>query len=326
MELTDSSGRRINYLRLSVTDSCNFRCRYCMPANGVPRLAHSDILRYEELELIARTAVGLGIEKIRVTGGEPLVRKGVVDFLSTLAAIPGLKRLVLTTNGSHLVELAGELRCAGVESLNISIDSLRPATFARITRGGELKQVLAGLAAAEEAGFPFLKINVVVMRGVNDEELFDFVDLVRERPFHVRFIEYMPVTEEPGWQALSVSGSEILKRLSACFRIEPMEKETLAGPARNYRVEGSVGSIGIITPVSSHFCSDCNRIRVTSTGMAKGCLFSGTVTDLRFFLKRGGESELAAALRRVVGCKPVQHVLSGEGSDHVAFTMAEVGG
>ena len=189
--MIDTYGRKINYLRLSVTDRCNLRCRYCMPEDGIPLLPQGGILSYEELYLVSRTAVSLGIEKIRVTGGEPLIRKGILDFLSRLAGIPGLRQLVLTTNGLLLNEMAGRLKAAGVQRLNISIDSLVPENFRRITRGGEVSRVLSGIAAAEAAGFP-IKLNMVVMRGVNDHEVVDFAALTLDKPFAVRFIEFMP--------------------------------------------------------------------------------------------------------------------------------------
>ena len=192
MILTDPQGRRINYLRLSVTDRCNLRCSACMPPEGIPRLLHEDILSYEDLHRIASQAIALGFEKIRITGGEPLVRKGVVGFLQKLATIPGLSELVLTTNGLLLREMAAELRQAGVQRLNVSLDSLNPETFARITRGGDLKQVLDGLEAAEQAGFSPLKLNVVVLRGMNDDEILDFVTLALNKALTVRLSSTCP--------------------------------------------------------------------------------------------------------------------------------------
>jgi GTP 3',8-cyclase len=325
MGLTDTFGRRINYLRLSVTDRCNMRCLYCMPAEGVPLLSHSDILSYEELLLIARTAVATGIEKIRVTGGEPLVRKGIVPFLERLAAIPGLRQLVLTTNGLFLDEMAESLHSAGVQRLNISLDSLRPEPFAGITRGGDLNRVLAGIAAAERAGFP-LKINMVVMRGINDEELLDFAALTLDRPLTVRFIEYMPAIRSDNWQALAVPGEEILARIGGRFSFTSQEREGLAGPARTYRIAGAAGTIGVITPVTGHFCGECNRIRVTAAGFARSCLFADTGLDLRPFLANGDEAGLAAALRAIVACKPGRHFLGDEEEHHTPFAMAAIGG
>jgi cyclic pyranopterin phosphate synthase len=201
MALVDSFGRKINYLRLSVTDLCNLRCRYCMPEKPLRSRTRGGILAYEDLHRVASACVSLGVEKIRVTGGEPLRRERIIGFLEKIAAIPGLKRLVVTTNGVLLSNMAQALRDAGVESLNISLDSLQPEVFSRITRGGDVRSVMKGIDAARKAGFPFIKINVVVMRGVNDEEIFDFARMSIERP-QVRFIEYMPIVPEPGWRSV----------------------------------------------------------------------------------------------------------------------------
>lgn len=326
MKLIDSHGRRINYLRLSVTDRCNLRCRYCMPAGGVDKLSHGDILSYEDLYRIARSAVAAGIEKIRVTGGEPLVRKGIVPFLARLAAIPGLRELVLTTNGLLLPEMAGDLRRAGVQRLNISLDSFRPDTFRAITRVGDVGQVLGGIIAAEEAGFPPPKINMVVMRGVNDDEVLDFARLTLQHPYAVRFIEYMPATREESWQSLTVAGQEILDRIAARFPLDPVVKGTMAGPSRDFRIRGAAGTIGIITALSGHFCGDCNRIRVASTGTVKTCLFADGEYDLKPLLRGSDPLPLEAAIRDLVAGKPARHAMTPERADHRAFAMAAIGG
>jgi cyclic pyranopterin phosphate synthase len=326
MRLTDSLHRQINYLRLSVTDRCNLRCSYCMPAEGIVKTGHDDILSYEELLVIAETAVALGIEKIRITGGEPLVRAGLAPFLTRLAAIPGLRHLALTTNGLLLAEQAADLHRAGVQRLNVSLDSLRTDTFAAITRGGDLSRVLAGLEAAEAAGFPPPKINVVVMRGVNDGEILDFAELTRTRGTPVRFIEYMPVIREEGWQRYAITGDEVLQRLAARFPLEQVDKGAFAGPSRDFRIPGARGSIGIITAVSEHFCSDCNRIRVTASGQAKGCLFSDERVDLKPLLRPPHREGLATALRQLVAAKPEGHGISGATCSHQRFAMAQVGG
>ena len=326
MELIDFYGRKINYLRLSVTDRCNMRCVYCMPAEGIPLMNHGDVLSYEELLLIARTAVAAGIEKIRVTGGEPLVRRDIIPFLTQLAAIPGLRQLVLTTNGLMLDQMAESLREAGVQRLNISLDSLQPETFAAITRGADLHRVMAGIAAAERAGFP-VKINMVVMRGINDKEVLDFAALTVDRPLTVRFIEYMPAIRSDDWQARIVPGKEILGQISQRFRFTQLVRDTVAGPATIYRIQGAAGTIGVITPVSGHFCGECNRIRVTSGGMARSCLFSEAGCDLKPFLVSGDEEGLAAALRGVVARKPGRHSLAeAEEPQHEGFAMASIGG
>lgn len=325
MELIDSYGRKINYLRLSVTDRCNMRCSYCMPAEGVDKLPRADILSYDELFRIARAAVALGIEKIRVTGGEPLVRKGITGFLARLADIHGLRQLVLTTNALSLEEMAVDLRSAGVQRLNISLDSLRPEVFARITRGGDLSRVLAGIAAAERSGFP-VKINMVVMRGVNDAEVVDFASLAIDKPYTVRFIEYMPAIKENDWHSLTVPSQEILDRIGLKYNCRPIDRKDLAGPAREYRIEGGAGTIGIITPISGHFCGNCNRIRVTSRGIARGCLFSETETDLKPFLKTSDLRGLNEALRGIVTSKPGRHQITACHSGHSPFAMASIGG
>lgn len=325
MELTDSFGRKINYLRLSVTDRCNMRCVYCMPAEGVSLMKHGDILSYEELLLIAEAAVANGIEKIRITGGEPLVRKGVLHFLEKLATTPGLKQLVLTTNALNLEEMAVDLRSAGVQRLNISLDSLHPETFAAITRGADLGRVLAGIDAAEKAGFR-VKLNMVAMRGVNDMEILDFVGLTLKRGITVRFIEYMPAIREDGWESRVYPGSEILQQVASRYEFAVQPREGLAGPASSYKINGAAGSFGIITPVTGHFCAECNRIRVTSSGKVRSCLFSDDSLDLRPLLAKGDRAGVEAALRAVVTCKPRNHSLSEADSGYTPFAMAAIGG
>ena len=327
MSLLDPHGRRINYLRLSVTDRCNLRCIYCRPAVGVqPGGGYSDILSYEDLYCLARAAVAIGVEKIRVTGGEPLVRNGIIGFLERLAAIPGLERLVLTTNGLLLKEMAADLRIAGVESLNISIDSLHPETFSRITRGGDIRNVLNGIAAAESAGFSHIKINVVVMRGVNDNEVANFAALTLDRPYMVRFIEYMPTLLKDGWQSLTVPGEELIQELSSRYTLEKVVKENMAGPASYYQIAGAAGQIGVITPVSCHFCHECNRIRITSSGFAKSCLFADNTTDLRPYLEQNDHRALQGALIRVIENKPERHTIGKDSDRAVQFAMSEIGG
>lgn len=326
MSIIDTIGRKINYLRMSVTDRCNLRCSYCMPAQGVKKRAQCDMLSYEQLYRIAKASVAIGVEKIRITGGEPLVRKGIIDFLASVKQIPGLKKLVLTTNGVFLEEMAGDLRRAGVESINISLDSLRPEVFANITRGGDLSRVLAGIAAAEKTGFKHLKINMVVMRGVNDDELFDFAALTVNKPINVRFIEYMPTLKEKNWQAQMVSGDELLARLSSRYNLHKVTYEALDGPAVNYQIQGAAGKLGFITPISSHFCQDCNRIRVTSSGAVKSCLFDDGKMNLKPYLENGDDLALQEVLRRVAQMKPDRHaLLSGEADSHL-YNMSQIGG
>ncbi|GFO65248.1 GTP 3',8-cyclase MoaA [Geomonas paludis] len=326
MALIDTYGRRINYLRLSVTDRCNMRCCYCMPAQGVAKLEHKEMLSYEELYRVSAACVEQGIEKIRVTGGEPLVRRGLVDFLGRLSALPGLKELVLTTNGLLLEELARPLKDAGVARLNISLDSLQPETFARITRGADLNRVLAGIDAAQKAGFGPLKINMVVMRGVNDQEILDFAALTLDKPFTVRFIEYMPTLQDEGWGAQSMPGSEILAAIGERYPLLPLVSSEMAGPARNYKIQGAAGAIGIITPVSGHFCESCNRIRITATGRVRGCLFSEQGTDLKPLLASGDPEALGQTLKRIVTQKPGRHHIAEEDAEQAVVNMSRIGG
>ena len=326
MKLIDTHGRRINYLRLSVTDRCNLRCSYCMPPGGIPRLQHGDMLSYEELLRVAGEAVAMGIEKIRITGGEPLVRKGLIGFIERLATIPGLKELVLTTNGMLLRETALSLRRAGVQRLNVSLDSLNPTTFASITRGGDLGKVLDGIAAAEEAGFPPVKINMVVMRGINDTELLDFAALTLQKKHTVRFIEYMPTLQDAGWSSLSLEGPEILRRIDKHYPLMPLVSAEMAGPSRNFRIAGAAGAIGIITPVSGHFCESCNRIRVTASGLVKGCLFSAEAVDLKPHLRSVVNQDISGIMRRIIMEKPGRHRLAEDVTGHGTVAMSRIGG
>jgi GTP 3',8-cyclase len=325
MPLKDSFGRKINYLRLSVTDRCNFRCQYCMPEGGISKVQHQDILSYEELLVLARAVVPLGIEKIRITGGEPLVRSGIVDFLKEISSIPQLRQLVLTTNGSLLVQLAAQLKDAGVQRLNISLDSLCEDKFASITRCGDLQTVLRGIQAAEEVGFP-IKINVVAMRGINDDEFIDFAALTLDKPYAIRFIEYMPTHKEQSWQSLVISGEEILRRIGEKYTLQPVVRGEMAGPSRDFKIAGAAGTLGIITPLSGHFCQECNRIRVTSKGLVKNCLFADSAVDLKPYLRAQDMAGLQQELIRIVNEKPDKHELSEHEAKHTPFAMSNIGG
>ena len=323
--MKDSFGRNINYLRLSITDRCNLRCRYCMPATGVETRQHDDILRYDEMLRIVAAATHLGIHKVRVTGGEPLVRKGVIGFLQQLADLQGIDEIALTTNGILLADYAQALSAAGVKRLNISLDSLNPDTFKDITRGGNLKQVLAGIDKAEQVGMK-IKLNMVAMRGVNDHELLDFAALSRHRPWSVRFIEYMPTIREQQWQERIISGADILALLNKHYQLESLTTDHFCGPARPYRIADASGTLGIITPMSEHFCGSCNRIRVASTGFAKSCLMSNEMTDLRPFLGNRQQAELIDTLKTVICGKPEYHRLGSDPDSTTPFSMASIGG
>ncbi len=329
--LRDGRQRRISYLRLSITDRCDLRCRYCMPAAGERWLRPDERLSDAELVAVARAATELGIRKIRVTGGEPLLHPRVDELLQELHGLPGLERLVLTTNGLRLGARAAQLRAAGIAGVNVSLDSLQPARYAEITRGGDLARCLAGIDAAVAAGLR-TKVNMVVMRGVNDDEVGAFVALARQRRLAVRFIEYMPSRGGEG-AALTVPSEELLARIAADTPLEPLPHEpgqALAGPARNYRLPGAAGTVGVISPVSDVFCAACNRIRVSADGQARGCLFRDQAVDLRPLLRAGDRSGLAQTLREIIARKPARHDLRPDGSredrDDGGLRMSRMGG
>lgn len=314
--MMDQYGRTIDYLRLSVTDLCNYRCRYCMPAEGVEKGPHGSILTVEELVEIGEAAVKLGVRKIRLTGGEPLVRRGILDICRGLRAIPELKELCLTTNGSLLPELAQPLREAGVDRLNISLDTLKPERFQEITRRGTLDEVMKGIKAAEDAGFQNLKLDTVLMGGVNDDEIGDFLALTMEHPWEVRFIELMAMGPCAAWpKERFLPVTEVLRRFPQLEKIRPN------GVARRYRLPGAVGTAGLIAPVSYEFCGDCRRIRVTADGRLKGCLHSREEIPLRGL---HGDA-LTEAIRRGILQKPRQHHLTEHASD-TPRTMNQIGG
>ena len=314
--MTDGCGRTIDYLRLSVTDRCNYRCRYCMPEEGVCKREHREMLTLEELAEVAAACVGCGVRKIRLTGGEPLVRRGIVDLCRQLRAIPDLRELCLTTNGSLLPDLAAPLRAAGVDRLNISLDTLRPERFAQMTRLGQLSDVLEGIRAAEDAGFRDLKFDTVLIGGFNDDEIADFAALTRDHPWEMRFIELMPMGPCAGWdRSCFLSADTVLKRLPELEQIES------SGVARRYRLPGAAGTIGLISPVSHDFCADCRRIRVTADGKLKGCLHSAEELPLRGL--HGGALE--DAIRRGIAQKPARHHLSERKSD-TPRNMNQIGG
>jgi cyclic pyranopterin phosphate synthase len=328
---TDSFGRRIDYLRISVTDRCNLRCVYCMPPEGVPWKEHADLLTFEEMERFAAAAVAEGISKIRLTGGEPLVRKGIVGHIERLRALTGIEAIALTTNATLLTSMAADLHAAGLSRVNVSLDSLDPAVYAQVTRGGRLSDALAGLDAAFRAGMSPIKMNVVVVRSL-EQDLVSFARLTLERPIHVRFIEYMPVggDSEPtpggacasessagGWsEADHVPSDEILARLvvegaaAGLGVLEPVSKDDAPGgwgPAKYFRFLGAPGTLGVISPLSHHFCGECNRLRLTADGKLRTCLFSDDELDARTVLRTGTEADLHDLIRAALAAKPESH-------------------
>jgi cyclic pyranopterin phosphate synthase len=323
--MEDLYGRKIDYMRLSVTDLCNLRCIYCMPKSGVEKLPHGNILSVEEIEEVCRSAADLGIRKIRITGGEPLVRRGIDGIARRVCRTPGVEEVCLTTNGSLLArEYAGSGRTyarmlaeAGVARVNISLDSLDPKTYARITRGGDLSEALAGMDAAIDEGLTPLKINAVLMGGVNDGDIPALIGLTEREGVHVRFIEIMPIGECAAWnRERFVSGAAVL---AAARGFEPCGTE---GVAEIYRKDGASGTLGIIRPISSHFCPACNRIRVTADGRLKPCLHSADEIPLKGL----HGSALTDALRRGIEGKPAGHALAGGAQSGSMRGMSRIGG
>jgi cyclic pyranopterin phosphate synthase len=331
---TDSFGRRIDYLRIAITDRCNLRCMYCMPEEGVTWKPHEQILTFEEIERFAGIAVDEGISKIRLTGGEPLVRSGVVDHIRRLRAITGLEAIALTTNGTLLGRYADDLAEAGLSRVNVSLDSLDADVFSRITRGGRLDEALAGIDAAFSAGMAPVKLNVVVVRSL-DQDLLGFARMTLDRPLHVRFIEYMPVGDDadsaegaegggcagdstsfhwtrhdhvPSEETLAGIRSAALQAgLGELATVERHAAPGGWGPARYFRLPGAQGTIGVISPLSAHFCGECNRLRLTADGQLRTCLFSDDEIDVRTALRTGTDDDVRALIRTALAHKPESH-------------------
>jgi cyclic pyranopterin phosphate synthase len=328
----DGYSRPINYLRVSVTDRCNLRCQYCMPPDGIPWIAHDTVLRYEEMALVVRAAAELGISHVRLTGGEPLVRLGAPDLVRMLAGIPGVEDLAMTTNGILLPRYAQALAVAGLDRVNISLDTLRPERFQSITRGGCLDDVLAGIEAAHKAGLEPVKINTVVIRGTNDDEVVDLAWRTMEPGWNVRFIEWMPVgdtapADNDAWRAKVVTADEMRQKIQAALGdLMPVDGDTGSGPARYYRLPGAKGTIGFITPVSEHFCFHCNRLRLTADGQLRPCLLSDREIDLRTPLRQGADvPQIKALILQAIESKPLQHHLNE--CDHPENrVMSQIGG
>jgi cyclic pyranopterin phosphate synthase len=313
MKLVDSFGRKIDYLRISITDHCNLKCYYCEPFSGRSHLERSEILTYEEMLKVARAAATAGITKLRITGGEPLVRKGVVEFCRMLSHLDGIKSLALTTNGIYLEEMAELLFKAGVRRINISLDTLRPERFEKITGYNWLPRVLAGIKKAEEVAMYPIKINTVVMRGVNDDEVEDIARLTLEKPYHVRFIELMPTNSSAhgDYASLFMPIEEIVKKISQIDLAQIGPATDSYGPAKLCTLPRAKGKVGFIAPVSWHFCGSCNRLRLTADGKIKTCLFSQEEIDIKTPLRTGAtQNEIIDIFRQAVAEKPSGHHLN----------------
>jgi GTP 3',8-cyclase len=327
--LIDSWGRPVTYLRVSVTDRCNLRCVYCMPPEGIPLQTHAAILRFEEIARVVAVAAEAGVHEVRLTGGEPLARLGLPDLVGMLARIPGIQDISLTTNALLLEKFAVPLKQAGLRRVNISLDTLQPERFARITRGGSFDTTWRGILAAEAAGLTPIKINVVAMRGVNDDEFNALAELTRTHDWHVRFIEVMPFSAQGDWgpgfplpKDTYMPIAEVRERLAA-YGLRPIQASEGSGPAREYTLDGGLGRLGFISPVSDHFCEECNRLRLTADGHLRPCLLNDIEIPILPAL-RAGEA-LLPYLEQAVGLKPRGHELS---ANHRPVTrcMTQIGG
>lgn len=321
--IEDSFGRRINYLRVSVTDRCNLRCIYCMPVEGVPLMPHEEILSYEEICTVVQVAARLGISKVRLTGGEPLVRVALPKLVQMISSLPGVEEVSLTTNGTLLRRYAAELKQAGLTRVNVSLDTLQKDKFRHITRSGELDDVLQGIEAARENGLEPVKINTVIMRGVNDDEVLDFARMTCNEGWHVRFIELMPFNNV----AEFVPSSELEQRIGTWRKLEPSKPLTGNGPARYYRLAGAAGTIAFISPISEFsFCSRCNRLRLTADGKLRPCLLRKDEVDLKSTLRGGGSvDELEELIVTAVMKKKERHGL-GKKASGLCRRMSQIGG
>ena len=330
-DLIDGFGRHIDYLRISVTDRCNLRCVYCMPPGGVPWKPHTDILSYEEIVRVVTAAAQLGIRKIRWTGGEPLVRRDVTALVRAIAQIRGIDDISLTTNGVLLDKLAGPLAEAGLTRVNVSLDTLDPIKFRRITRLGEIDRVWRGLEAAERAGLRPIKLNAVVVRGVNDDELIDLARLTIDRPWHVRFIELMPVGNEGNWGLdFPLTPDRYFSIAEMLDRLAPLELVRTGqpignGPARTYHIAGALGTVGFISPLGEHFCATCNRLRLTADGRLRPCLLHDLEVPVREAVR--ASDGVASLIERAVTLKPHSHdLLLADASVSHDRMMCQIGG
>ncbi len=327
-KLIDSFGRTINNLRISVTDRCNMRCTYCMPAEGMVFFDRAEVLTFEEIVRFVRVGARLGITDLRLTGGEPLVRRDLHVLVRQLAGVEGIRDIGLTTNGILLAEQAQDLYDAGLRRINVSVDSLDPEKFAKITRRDVFHKVMAGLEAAERAGMSPIKINTIAMRGFTEEEILGFARLARERPYEVRFIEYMPLGADDVWEADKVlTQDEILERIHAVWPLEPVEEADSRAPADTFRFSDGKGKIGVIASVSHPFCDACDRVRITADGKLRTCLFSLAETDVKALLRGGAtDEEIGDVLIQAVWNKEPGHRINQPDFVKPARTMSAIGG
>lgn len=330
MELRDKYNRLIDYMRISVTDRCNLRCIYCMPSDGMKPVEHKQILTYEEITMVVRVAASLGVRKIRITGGEPLARKGITILISSIRNIDGIEDISLTTNGILLSKYAADLASAGLNRVNVSLDSLRPDRYREITRGGDINKVFEGIERAEGVGLLPIKINMVPIRGFNDDEIEDFARITLRKAYHIRFIEFMPIGAKDLWSDKRYIPTDKMKAIVE--RIGPLSpvKVRKMGPARYFRFDNAPGVIGFISALTHHFCGDCNRLRITSDGKLRPCLFSETEIDLKPALRTlpplESDREIERLLRLSIEIKPEGHNIDKRTDLDSLKAMAKIGG
>ncbi len=325
--LVDRYRRHLNYLRVSITDRCDLRCIYCKPDGLIPKLSHDDVLSYEEILRLVRIAVGLGITKVRITGGEPLVRQGVCGFLSRLTRIDGITDVSLTTNAFRLARYLPRLKKAGVHRLNISLDTLNPEKYQKITGVDGFDRVWSAILQAHQLGFAPIKVNAVALKGYNDDELVDMARLSITYPFHVRFIEYMPIGTANMRKGDYLRTADIKTRLTELGPLLPVPRDTHDGPAERFRLPDAAGEVGFISAMSNHFCATCNRLRLSASGKLRSCLMSDEQKDLRPVLRQGGSDEdLTRVFLAAVQSKPARHHLTDAERARVNSQMSSIGG
>ncbi|ACN16662.1 MoaA2 [Desulforapulum autotrophicum HRM2] len=319
---------KVNYLRISVTDRCNLACCYCVPKDQLPLLTHRDIARYEEILRIIQISCRLGITKVRITGGEPLVRRGIVDFIETVAKLEEIQDLSITTNGVLLQKNAHALKAAGLNRINISLDTLKPERFQQITGKDLFNQVWKGIMEVTAQGFSPIKLNTVIMKGTNDDEIDALAGLTLEYPFHIRFIEYMPMGNAAMDLGQQVLIPEIRNTIEHTFGpLQPVERDLNDGPARRFKIPGAKGEIGFISPVSSHFCHECNRLRLTSSGAIRPCLLNNLEYDILTPLRAGAtDDELSSIIKKGIRNKPGSHNLGTDNFTRIDSQMFSIGG
>ena len=326
-KLIDNFNRHLNYLRLSITDRCNLQCRYCEPQDLIPKLSHTEILTYEEILKVVRIATHLGVSKVRFNGGEPLVRKGVYEFLNELTATEGLKDVSLTTNGVMLKDNLEKIQAAGISRINISLDTLNPAKYHEITGFDEFNRVWQAIEKAHQMGFYPIKLNIVALKGVNEDEFVQMARLSFQYPFHIRFIEYMPIGRSDFNPDSLLLAPEIKSRISDLGNLVAVQEGQHDGPARRYKYEEAIGEIGFIPALSQHFCNKCNRLRLTASGQLRPCLLSDHQEDLKGAIRQGcSDQQLADIFIKAVRHKPSDHNLVAKNPARVCGQMRAIGG